>query len=265
MKNSITEKGLAFCITLLFIFTIITLTGTPKQINTRNIITVDDEPGDADYTSIKEALNNSNFGDTIEVYSGIYKEDDITIFISNLTINAIPYELGEGNDSGKPIIEAINSKDAILVNGDSVTLTGFKIEIKSNCGIIIYSDDNVISGNIFQTLDGVCILINGTYFGGKRNAIIGNVFSNYNSTFTYAVILDNAYSNGIAENDFLINTNAYFFNSFQNRWFSNYWQNPRILPKLILGKWSIITDIFSATIPWFNIDWHPALVTNNVS
>ena len=35
-----------------------------------NIITVDNE-GDGDYTSIKEAVNNANPGDTIEVYSGL--------------------------------------------------------------------------------------------------------------------------------------------------------------------------------------------------
>jgi len=70
-------------------------------------------------------------------------------------------------------------------------------------------------------------------------------------------------SNAIAENDFLINTNAHFSNSFKNRWFFNYWQQPRILPKLIFGSWSIITEIFSATIPWFNIDMRPALEPNN--
>jgi hypothetical protein len=38
---------------------------------------VDDEPGDADFISIKEAVNSSNPGDTIEVYSGIYYEEGI--------------------------------------------------------------------------------------------------------------------------------------------------------------------------------------------
>ncbi len=98
MKKNIFKKALSFIITLLIFYVIIIQIASPKKINIRNTITVDDEPGDAGYTSLKEAIINVNTGDTIEVYSGTYIEDEISIFISDLTISGIPNELGQGND-----------------------------------------------------------------------------------------------------------------------------------------------------------------------
>lgn len=261
MKKINFKKVLSFILLILIFSIFVIQIASPKQTN-RNTITVDDEPGDADYTSIKEAINNANIHDTIEVYSGTYIEDEISVFIPNLTINGIPNELGEGNDTGKPIIKALGSKDCILIHENNVTFTGFQIETKSNHGIIVYSDDCAISENFIQTVDGVCVFINGTHFGGKRNDIIQNAFSNHNSTFAYGITLDYAMSNTIVKNDFLINTNACFSNSFRNTWIFNFWQYPRILPKIIFGTWSISTEIFSGTISWFNIDWRPALAPN---
>lgn len=94
----------------------------------RNIITVDNE-GDGDYTSIKEALNNSNPGDTIEVYSGTYYEHNITIGKEDITLKGIPYELGNGNDKGKPFING-EGKDIVIgiSYANNITIIGFHIE-----------------------------------------------------------------------------------------------------------------------------------------
>ena len=73
------RKCLAVGIILLFIGTGIIPSITSEQTYDKNIITVDDEPGDADFTSIKEAVNASSPGDTIEVYSGTYPEDGILV------------------------------------------------------------------------------------------------------------------------------------------------------------------------------------------
>jgi len=40
----------------------------------------------------------------------------------------------------------------------------------------------------------------------------------------------------------------------KNTWYQNYWNRPRILPKLIFGKF----ELGFKTIPLINIDWHPA-------
>ncbi|MCK4416200.1 MAG: hypothetical protein KAU84_03520, partial [Thermoplasmatales archaeon] len=58
------QKGLAVAVILLFIGTCIIPSATSELTNSKNIITVDDEPGDADFTSIKEAVDYSSPGDT---------------------------------------------------------------------------------------------------------------------------------------------------------------------------------------------------------
>lgn len=83
--------------------------GDSTSVSRKGVILVDDE-GDGDYTSIKEALNNSNPGDTIEIYSGIYYEYNITITFP-INILGISQEVGEGNDTGKPVI-----KQPLLLN-----------------------------------------------------------------------------------------------------------------------------------------------------
>ena len=85
------RKCLFVGIVLLFIGTCIIPSATSRftisrLTNDNNIITVDDEPGDADFTSIKEAVNYSSPGDTIEVYSGVYLEDGIRIVKDNITL-----------------------------------------------------------------------------------------------------------------------------------------------------------------------------------
>ena len=70
------------------------------------MIIVDDE-GDGDYISIKEAVNYSKSGDIIKVYSGVYYEEEIVITTEDITLRGIPYELGVGDDLGKPVIKNI--------------------------------------------------------------------------------------------------------------------------------------------------------------
>ena len=40
-----------------------------------------------------------------------------------------------------------------------------------------------------------------------------------------------------------------------NTWNENYWERPRLLPKLIFGKKMSSEQLFPR---WINIDWHPA-------
>jgi len=62
--------------------------------------------------------------------------------------------------------------------------------------------------------------------------------------------------NQIVNNNFISNRfEARFLLSDYNRWSGNYWNRLRILPKLIFGT----IKIGSISIPWFNIDWRPAL------
>lgn len=95
----------------------------------KTIITVDDEPGDADYTSIKEALNASSPGDTIEVYSGTYPEQLMSIKNDNITLLGIAHELGEGNDTGRPYIQGnVALGDVLRIEANQVIISNFLIE-----------------------------------------------------------------------------------------------------------------------------------------
>jgi parallel beta-helix repeat protein len=69
----------------------------------------------------------------------------------------------------------------------------------------------------------------------------------------------------IKQNNFLNNkeSDAYFRYYYQffpkNKWYNNYWDRPRILPKIIFGhvysKWLFL---------WFNIDWRPAIEPHDI-
>jgi nitrous oxidase accessory protein len=119
------RKWLAFGIILLFLGSGVIPLATSQQTSSRKIITVDDEPGDADFTSIKEALNHSNPGDTIEVYSGTYYEDRIIINIRGIILKGIAQEVGDGNDTGKPIMNTTLHYTIFNVRSDDVTITNF--------------------------------------------------------------------------------------------------------------------------------------------
>lgn len=116
-------------IILLFVGTSIIPSGISTQTSGKNIITVDDEPGDGDYTSIKEAVDNSKPGDTIEVYSGTYYENDIMIETDDIILKGIPYELGNGSDTGKPFLNGMGHS-LLFILSDRVIFSGFRIENK---------------------------------------------------------------------------------------------------------------------------------------
>ncbi len=116
---------MAVGIILLFIGIAIIPSVSSEQAHSMKIITVDDEPGDADYTSIKEALNHSNPGDTIEVYSGTYNETDIHITEKRISLIGLPYDPGN-DDTGQPIIRW-HGDTGIIIDASNVKVTGFQI------------------------------------------------------------------------------------------------------------------------------------------
>ena len=90
-------------------------------------ITVDDSGG-ANYTSIQDAVNNANDGDTILVYTGTYTENvDVK---KRLIIKS---------DSGNPddtIVQAADPDDHVFhVTADNVIISGFGVTGANNYGI----------------------------------------------------------------------------------------------------------------------------------
>jgi len=148
------RKCLALGIILLLIGTCTNTSVTSKQTYEKNIITVDDEPGDADFTSIKEAVNFSSPGDTIKVYSGIYPEDGILLIKENMSLIGISHELGQGNDSGKPFIQGNGFDSVIKIEASHVIVSNFTIEnpdtelLIFTCGIFVQRHPGYQQSNI---------------------------------------------------------------------------------------------------------------------
>jgi parallel beta-helix repeat protein len=139
------------------------------QPSRRTTITVDDD-GDGDYTRIQDAVNNASPGDIIEVYSGRYYEHDIRIYLNGLTIRGIPFELGDGNDSGKPFVdgEGIEGEGLFHIHDtNGVTIDGFHIEN----GGVPPGDWYTMSASIradfanHTTITNNTITLNGHYIG----------------------------------------------------------------------------------------------------
>ncbi len=187
-KESLIVKWVAVGIILLFVGTSLIPSVTLAQTFGKNIITVDDEPGDADFTSIKEAVNSSSPGDTIEVYSGTFLEQEILIEKDNITLLGISHELGGGNDSGMPFIKGNGSGRVIWVKASHVIVSNFTIENPRTenstvfyWGVevqIIYPPDGqhdvTISDCIIRnTLIGICAI-----YSGRNMRFIDNHISN---------------------------------------------------------------------------------------
>ncbi len=240
------QKGLAVAVILLFIGTCIIpsatseLTNSKRLTNGKNIITVDDEPGDADFTSIKEAVDYSSPGDTIEVYSGTYPEEGIRIVKENITLLGISHELGGGNDTGKPIIKGDGTTYVIKLIASNVTVSNFIIEnswsdISIYCSCIrvgTYWPDELYNITISDCIISDCIIRNSSsgifvsHMGHMNNIkIINNQISHCNRYGIYVesvYILDEVYT---VTGSFIISGNVitdcpeigiYFWSDLQN-------------------------------------------------
>ncbi len=145
-----------------------------------------------------------------------------------------------------------------LLNSDNCKITQNTIGSNNIYGILIEkSKTNIINNNIISNNDEGIFLD----YDSKRNTITDNSFSDN----IYGITISYSRYNTISKNNFLNNKrHAYFENSWINIWRKNYWNGPRILPKIIFGKgWADsiwfgnlwIDDIW---LPWINIDWRPA-------
>ena len=181
-------------ISVILILYLLTFVSSISALYENKTIYVDDDGG-VDYTSIQDAIDNANQGDTIFVYKGTYYEH---IFI-NKTISII------GEDANATIITSLELKDVMQIfNANYVTVSGFSIQntlpyngylagiyiknasntligntIITGCydGILLKSSHNTISNNIIKfNKNGIC-------FGHYRSDLffcnVGNYAGNY--------------------------------------------------------------------------------------
>ncbi len=170
--------------------------------------------------------NNSIVSNQIGIE--IYKSND-NIIINNKIYRNIGIEAFIG--SGICILDSVNN--SIIENNVS----------NNECGIsLVKTNDTKIENNTISNQEAGI-----TLSSSLNNSIMNNVILNN----TNGLLIYRSTKNLIMYNKFLNNKRqAYFVNSFLNRWDRNYWDNwIGIGPKIIFGK------IF--TIPWVNFDWHP--------
>jgi parallel beta-helix repeat protein len=164
---------------------------------------------------------------------------------------------------------------------------GTKISSSSNDNLIYENIfDNNYNGLILESSSGNSIrgnkIINNEYgiklhLKSRHNKIESNSIS-YNNlgiflggtitpTFGFNILFDGSVNNKIIKNNFIENTqDAFFQNSRRNRWWRNYWNESKILPKIIFGELFIcrlqgIPPIaIEHHIPWMpRLDLRPAL------
>jgi len=154
--------------------------------------------GEGNYTKIQDAINDAKDGDTVFVYSGTYYEN----VVINKTINLI------GENKNTTIIDGSGVGDVIIINADSVNISGFLIKnnVEDSSGIRILSDYN----NIFSNIVEYCrygIYIREGWFNNIYDNFIENVYYFGITIYSYPEIncMNNCVFNNII--DFNVESN----------------------------------------------------------
>jgi parallel beta-helix repeat protein len=144
------------------------------------------------YTSIQEAINNANNGDTVFVYSGTYYENLVVEKTINLT----------GEDMNTTIIDGGGDGNVVHINASLVKLSNFTIINSGSggreAGIKVTSGQNTIYNNtITNNYSGIYLKDHGDENNISSNTIILNEIS--------GIKLDNVFRNSISFNDIIQN------------------------------------------------------------
>ena len=228
--------------------------------------------GPGNYSTIQEALDISNDGDTIFVYS------KNTPYYENIVIEKTLILLGENKVT--TIIDGVQTGSVIKNLADSVLISGFTIQnsamnrseysgieshgsnsyyvgnilLNNKVGVhILNGDSNTIAYNFISGSQTESICIHTSYNVAHRNNIEGNAHGIW--------LQKDATVNEIKQNNFKDNEvyNAAVNKARKNLWDENYWDDwiglkisfLNFLPKGIKGFFGFFT--------WFNLDWNPAL------
>ena len=157
--------------------------------------------------------------------------------------------------NGKPLLFYVN-KENLTIDGKgigAIGLLGCKNLVISNLSTAFLTTGIDISHSFNITVRN-CTICN-THRGGiyvhysSYCRFIGNTFRDDN----WGIFFRRSNYNQIHLNNFInITMPDWFDNSFHNNWNGNYWNKPRMLPKLIFGRIGIF-----GKLPWFNVDWIP--------
>ena len=147
--------------------------------------------GSGNYTSIQDAVDNANIGDTIYVFNGTYYEN----ILVDKSLNFI------GENRNNTIIDSGKKDSIFTLYADQVTISGFTLQHSKNkfpyAGISVQSDKNMIFENNMNNNYYGIVLLNQT----SGNTVTKNKINNNNqcgiyfSGATYNILTDNYVDN----------------------------------------------------------------------
>ena len=166
-----------------------------------------------------------------------------------------------------------NNNMGILLTGASNNLIYENVIRKNSYGIFIFGNphdspvwNNIIEGNIIEDNSyGLDIKGNARNTFIQNNTIMNNTDYGIFVNFCYNTVIEkNNFIGNHPHADFVFGGYFYDLTGKQITWRRNYWENPRLLPKIILGTLEI--DLFTDfngelvyfRLPWIGIDWQPA-------
>jgi len=176
------RKSITLLLSIIFLLSSILLgVFLTDGVNSVSITLYVDSGGGSDYVNIQDAINATNFGDTVYVYGGYYLE--------NLIINKNISLIGEGKIN--TTIDG-NGKDVVSIFADDIKISGFTIKNGKNGITINESSENIFSENTFTDNEY------GIYIDDKseNNTIYNNNFIN-NMKNAYDLSLNIWYNSSI--------------------------------------------------------------------
>jgi parallel beta-helix repeat protein len=180
--------------------------------------------GIGNYSSIQEAIYNSNQSDKILVYAGNYSEN----LIINRSISLI------GLDKNNVTIFGDDGLYSILIKSSNVTISGFNIK-KGNVGILLSGSDymfcNITQNIITKSYEAIRMI-------NTSNNNISNNFFNSNNNF--GIVMYESSNNEIINNTFIDVNKAMF-----------------------LGRWSNFNKIYKNNFSGYNYGIHLDYSFNN--
>ena len=129
--------------------------GTAAAEEHDGVLTVDDDfedPGEYQFTSIQEAINNAEEGDTIEVEDGTY-EESVTINKTDLTLEAAEGATPIVGESGEIPVLVDEAEDVTVEEDDFEFLSGIDVGA-DDVGVDEYPDVNADEFDFAVTEDG---------------------------------------------------------------------------------------------------------------
>ena len=246
--------------------------------------------GNDEWSIIQVKDNNVSFCEFTIKYDNItewcFKICGVKITSNNnfLVNNIISGKLNHGmrltNSYSNKIVNnivEINGTAIRLENSNNNSFTNNILQTNSNGFYLLCASNNIFSKNkISAWHDGVI-----TYKSKSNNFTFNTFYRCKNGIYLYrhsnstlissnifkrnliGVTIHGSNLNDICYNNFILNIIPARFisrsdNDTQNNWSKNYWQRPRVRPKIIPGAFWIYKPHIKLRIPRFNVDYFPA-------